>query len=71
MAEEGSQPTGEETTACAQCEWERYYFLLKLSLELALKEREMTNEAPTYRPRHSEELRDGLKPAKAKVTEES
>jgi len=40
-------------------------------LEPALKEREMTNEAPTYRPRRSEELRDGLKPVKARVTEES
>ncbi len=57
--------------ACVQCGWERYYFLLKLSLEPALTEREMTNEAPKYRPRRSEELRDGLKPETAKVTEES
>jgi hypothetical protein len=49
---------------------ERYYFLHKLSLEPALTEREMTNEAPKYRPRRSEELRDGLKPETAKVTEE-
>ncbi len=63
------QPTGEGTIACVQRERERYYFLLKLSLEPACKEQEVTKWAPTYRPSRLEELRIDLTRASGRVTE--
>jgi len=55
--------------ACVQCAGERYYFSCKLSLEPALKEREVTKWAPTYRRRQLEELRIDLNRASGKVRE--
>jgi len=63
------QPTGERTIACVQRAGGRYYFLCKLSLEPALKEREVTNWASTYRLRQLMELRDRLNTARCMVTE--
>ena len=65
------QPTGEGTNACVQRAEERYYLLCKLSLEPALKEREVTKWAPKCRLRRVEERRIDLIRASGRVTESS